>query len=322
MKRLLLLSLVLISLGVGRVSAQQEPQFTHFTWNQLVYNPGYAGSRDAICATLVYHNQWASFQGPDEEGAPITKTFSIHAPLKKQRFGVGVHVLDDQEGFIGTTGFYASGAYRMTLPFGADLGVGLNLGMIQKSLEPSWHPRDAGDARLPGTTSSTGFDAGAGVHLIGANWYAGVSSLHIPQSKLSWASATGNIDYPVESSYWFTGGYNHQGLMGGNLELRPAALVKTDFAKIAFALNFQAMYKERFWAALNYRAEALTAASVMLGLYAFQTNAGQLGVGYSFDVPTKNMSIFGGTHELMAQYCFNLSFPPVPDVWHKSPRFL
>jgi hypothetical protein len=82
------------------------------------------------------------------------------------------------------------------------------------------------------------------------------------------------------------------------------------------------MYKQRFWAAVNYRAEALTALSAMAGLYVFQSNTGQLGIGYSYDVATKNAKIFGGTHEIMAQYCFNLSFPPVPDVWHKTPRFL
>jgi type IX secretion system PorP/SprF family membrane protein len=318
MRRLLPLSCVLILLGVERVSAQQEPQFTHFTWNQLVYNPGYAGSRDAICATLVYHNQWASFTGPDKEGAPITQTFSIHAPLKNHRIGAGVHVLNDKEGFIGTTGFYLDGAYRRVLPFGAELGVGLTAGMIQKSLQPNWHAKDAGDTRLPGTTSSSGLDAGAGVHLLGSNWYVGLSALHLNQSKLSW----GTIDYPVASSYWLTAGYNQQGLMGGNMELRPAVLVKTDFAKTTYAVNVQAMYKERFWAALNYRAEAITALSAMVGLYALQTNTGQLAIGYSYDIATKNASVFGGTHELMAQYCFNLSFPTVPDVWHKTPRFL
>jgi len=227
-------------------------------------------------------------------------------------------VLNDKEGFISTTGFYLSGAYRRTMPFGAELGVGLSAGMIQKSLEPDWHPRDQGDTRLPGTTSSSGLDAGIGAHLLANNWYVGVSALHLNQSKLDW----GVIQYPVAASYWLTAGYNHQGLMGGNLELRPAILVKTDFAKTTYALNLQAMYKQRFWAALNYCAEALTALSAMAGLYVFQTNAGQLGIGYSYDVATKNATIFGGTHELMAQYCFNLSFPPVPDVWHKTPRFL
>jgi type IX secretion system PorP/SprF family membrane protein len=319
MKRILPLSLILVSLAA---SAQQEAQFTHFTWNQLVFNPAYAGSRDAICATLVYHNQWAAFSGPDMEGAPITKTFSITAPVR-QGFGVGIHVVDDREGFIGTTGAYVSGAYRFTLPFGADLSIGVNGGMIQKLLEPDWHAANPTDPRLPGTSSSTGFDAGAGVHLLGANWYVGASSLHIPQSRLAWQADSAKVDYPVESSYWFTAAYNQQDLMGGKLELRPAVLVKTDFTKTEFAVNMQALINKRFFAAINYRAETLTAISAMGGLYITPGWA----VGYSFDIPTDNASIFGGTHELMVQYCIDVSkigidWPWDDDVWHKDTRHL
>ena len=30
--------------------AQQDPQFTQFMHNKLIYNPGYAGTSDAICS--------------------------------------------------------------------------------------------------------------------------------------------------------------------------------------------------------------------------------------------------------------------------------
>jgi len=38
-------------LAFAWVQAQQEQQYTQFMYNKLAINPGYAGSKDAICLT-------------------------------------------------------------------------------------------------------------------------------------------------------------------------------------------------------------------------------------------------------------------------------
>jgi type IX secretion system PorP/SprF family membrane protein len=320
MKRLLLLTLVSAGTGLQHATAQQEVRFTHFEWNQPTYNPAAAGTAGAARSTIVYHNQWAEFTGPDNEGAPITKTFAFDAPLFK-RYAIGVHAMDDKEGFISTTGLYATLAYRVPLKFGADLSFGVNGGAVQKSLNPNWHPADQNDPRLPGSTSSANFDGGAGVYLNAENYFAGLSTLHITRPSLSWST----LDYPVERSYWLVGGYKQKGLANGRIELQETGLLQTDITKFNFALNFRATYKHKVYAAINYRDEQLTALSGMIGYYI----SPKLVAGYSVDLPTKHSSVFGTTHEFMLQYTDNFIFGGGgcgifggDDWWHKSVRWL
>lgn len=320
---------LLLVLAVGlvccfKVNAQQEPMFTHYMFNKLTYNPAYAGSRDAICATLVYHNQWSNFEGPDKEGAPITQNFAIHAPIKvgsKADLGVGFHITNDKSGFIGTTGFWGSVAYKKRLKF-AELGLGLNAGLAQQTLGAEWRKEHPNDPRLPNKASSSVFDAGVGVYLNALNWYAGASALHLTASKAKWDEAGGGtVDFNIAPSYFLTGGYKMP-IAGTDFELQPSFLVKTDFAKTVADVTALALYKEKIWAGLNYRAERITALSAMIGIYPFAN----LSIGYSYDIATRGsdggQAPFGGSHEIMANYCFKLNVIEKVDVWHKSPRFL
>jgi len=56
--------------------AQQEIMLSQYMFNQMVVNPGYAGSKNYISADALYRTQWVNFPG-----APTTETFSIHSPI-------------------------------------------------------------------------------------------------------------------------------------------------------------------------------------------------------------------------------------------------
>jgi hypothetical protein len=40
------------------VNAQTEAMYSQYLFNKLVLNPAYAGSREGVCAVLIYRNQW------------------------------------------------------------------------------------------------------------------------------------------------------------------------------------------------------------------------------------------------------------------------
>ena len=46
----LMLVLVAVLVGGASVHAQQDAQYSQYMFNQLAYNPAYAGSRDALSA--------------------------------------------------------------------------------------------------------------------------------------------------------------------------------------------------------------------------------------------------------------------------------
>ncbi len=49
----------MVSPWVGQ--SQQDPMFTHFTYNKLFYNPAYAGASGQYCLNAITHQQWLGF---------------------------------------------------------------------------------------------------------------------------------------------------------------------------------------------------------------------------------------------------------------------
>ena len=55
-KRILILLFILA--GAAQLSAQQDPMYSMYMFNQLVLNPAYAGSREMLSATAISRRQW------------------------------------------------------------------------------------------------------------------------------------------------------------------------------------------------------------------------------------------------------------------------
>ena len=330
MKRILLTTIALFFAGFFKTFAQQEPQFTHYMFDKLVYNPAAAGvDREYINITGLYHDQWMSFHAPEGESAPITQNASIDGSIhpaslaaRNQYIGLGFHFLNDREGFIGSTGFLLSAAYHFSPSFGGDLSAGLNVGMINKTIDPKWNAGFMNDPLLPGQTSAYGLDGGLGIYYSTIKYYVGISALHIPESQLKWAvpyniGVGSGADYYVDRTYFLTAGYFYD-LPNPDLQLQPSVLVKFDQATTSGALTALMYYKQKFWGGLNYRTENVTALSVMAGLYL----TSNLKIGASYDIATSSPQAFGGTMEFFFSYRFKINIPVEPPTWDKGVRFL
>lgn len=316
MKKFLLSALLLCSCVIYRAEAQREPQFTHYMYNKLIYNPGYAGSQENICATLLYHNQWSNFHSDlDKSTNPITQTFTLHSPLTINNIdlGAGVHFLNDNLGFEHTFSFGADISYRKKLSF-ANLGAGLSLGYVQTDLKGDWKAQSPDDSRLPGTVSDKSPDIGFGLYMkdINSNWYAGVSALHLTQPKLTWAGGGNSV---IPRAYYLIAGYNYL-VPGTKFELQPGTLVRSDFAKTQYDLHIIGMYNQFVWGGLNYHAQ--DALSLMLGL---NLKLG-LKISFSYDITTSDARPFGGKTEVLLNYCFHLNLGTKDLNYHKSSRYL
>jgi len=82
------------------MEAQQEAQFSHYSFNTQSINPAYAGSRDALTVTALHRSQWVGF-----EGAPTTQTLTAHTPILNDKLGIGLSVLNDKIGPTNNTSF-------------------------------------------------------------------------------------------------------------------------------------------------------------------------------------------------------------------------
>src|SRR6478609_1268511 len=127
--------------------AQQDPQFTQFMYNKLIYNPGYAGTSGAVCGVLQYRNQWMGF-----EGAPTSFALAANMRLKALPLGVGLTVITDKVGGMSTSYVRFAGSYNKKIGTGT-LGVGLDAGILQKSIDSEWivPEPNKNDPRIPGS---------------------------------------------------------------------------------------------------------------------------------------------------------------------------
>ncbi|HUX97531.1 MAG TPA: type IX secretion system membrane protein PorP/SprF [Bacteroidales bacterium] len=314
MKRIFGISILFI-IPIMTGFSQQDPLSSHYMFNTLTYNPGVTGISGMICATALNRQQWVGF-----EGAPTTTIFNISSPLPffNGNNGAGLIIESDNIGFDKDINLSAAYSYHLDVGTGK-LGIGVNLGMLNKKLEPSWeipsgdiHTPASGDPLIPENKESyVAFDAGLGLYYTANNYYAALSVTHINQPKIKYSKGTPYIS----RHYYLTAGYTLQ-LRNPSLELIPSVLSFSDGKIMQFTVTSLLRYNKKLWGGVSYRSGDAIIGMIGLELY----NGLRLGYAYDFTVSdmSKNNS---GSHEFMVNYCFDLNFGKSP-MKYKSIRFL
>ncbi len=309
----------LFSIFVANLAAfgQQDPQFTNNMFYKLGVNPGFAGSENAINGLILNRYQWAGFKG-----SPKTLVFSADAAtnLFSAPGGVGFNIISDELGFEKNTMVNAIYSYKKPIVWG-NLGIGLSLGLYNKSLNGEWEiPEDdqgiftspASDPAIPsGEVSQMAFDLGFGLYLRSAKYYMGASVTHINQAAIKFSDLASTY---LTRHYYLMGGYNIK-LTDPLFELRPSFLFKTDIASWQMDLNANIVYNDRFWGGLSYRVN--DAVALLIGMEMISG----LKFGYSFDLVTSAIGRYGfSSHELFITYA--LAVEKNRNRKYKSVRYL
>ncbi len=300
---------------------QQEAQFSQYMFNHLGFNPGVAGTNEAICAFGLYRQQWLGFE--DMEGnnvAPETYTITLDAPVRFLKGGVGLAVTSDKLGYEGNTMVKLGYAYHLNVGNGI-MGLGLMASFNDKSLDFSKLKPVDDDPILAqlGKESDMLIDASLGVfYRVPDQYYVGISSTQLLQSRGKVLGKTDGKEFRMQLKrhYYLTGGYEFT--LPGNpaFTITPSALFKSDGASFQMDLSAILNYKERFWGGLSYRFQ--DAVVVILGV-----QYKNIRIGYSYDVTTSSIggTYSSGSHEVMAGYCFKLEVEKLRQSY-KNTRFL
>lgn len=312
----------------GVLFAQQDPQFTQFMHNKLIYNPGYAGTSDAICANVLYRQQWVNFPG-----APKTGLLSFDMPIGNLPLGIGLNVMNDQIGFDKT--LFARLALSYKRPLGAgNLGVGIDGGILQKQFNGTWVTPDGPDkydatipnytsAQTTGTTTTLAtnpnlnklsYDLGFGIYYGIANkMYVGISSTHLTAQDLK---ASDDVKFALARHYYLVGGYTFD--LTPKHAIQPNVKVKSDAASTQLDVNVTYIFDRTLSVGVSYRMQ--DAIAPMIG-YRFLKDK-SLRVGYSYDLTMSKIKGFSaGTHEISLGYCFNVKKTPKVTSYSNT-RFL
>jgi len=311
MKKLLIA--LILAAGIQNFKSQQDYQFTHYMFDNLSFNPGYAGLNNSICGTVIFREQWAGFEGG---GNPTTGLLNVHAPVQMLRGGVGLTYLNDQLGFEKNNIARLSYSYHKGIGIGV-LGIGISAGIVQKSIDATWVTPSgnpwSNDPSISGENISDVVpDFNLGLFYKTNQIYVGLSTTHLGGLEMT------DLNIKNVHHYWITAGYNYD--VTPDFKLRPSLLVKSDAASTILDVNVNMLYKNMLWAGATYRLG--DAVAPMLGYqYAFD-NGATLKIGYAYGITTSLLGAYNnGSHDIMLNYCFNLEKPPVLQK-SKNPRFL
>lgn len=295
----------------GVAVAQQDPQFTQFMYNKLIYNAGYAGTSGGICGVLQYRKQWLGF-----EGAPNSFALAADMRLKTLPLGVGINVISDKIGPMTTNFIRLAGSFNKKIGAGT-LGIGIDLGVIQKSISSTWIVPEPlkDDPRIPGSGGTTPsgdprynnpslnkatYDVGFGAfYQVPGKFYVGLSSTHLPSQEIK----SGNLGFKVKAHYYLMAGYTMQ--LNKWSKITPNVMYKNDLASSSLDANLTFLWSDMVWIGGTYRVD--DAAAVLAGFQGKAGSGNSIGykVGLSYDFTTPKLKTYStGSVEFILGVCY------------------
>ncbi|MCA0429707.1 MAG: type IX secretion system membrane protein PorP/SprF [Bacteroidetes bacterium] len=305
----------------GVATAQQDAQFTQWMQNRVIYNPGYAGTSNAICGVAQYRQQWASF-----DGAPQSIALGLDARIPGAPVGVGLSVISDKIGAMNTLFLRAAGSYLIPIGEG-NLGIGIDAGILQKSISNTWITPEDGkiDNKIPGAYNTGGlnnpdfkkltYDVGFGAfYNVPDKFFIGLSSTHLPAQALS----SGSLGFDMTRHYYLMGGY-HIAVNPRN-EVIPGIKVRSDLAATNLDVNLMYRWNKMVSVGGSFRTGGYAAALIgFQNMNAKKTLSYK--IGYSYDLSLSKIKGYsGGTHEIVLGVCLFLKDKKITS--YSDPRFL
>jgi len=310
MKKILLL---FAFLGfINKISAQQDPQFTHYMYNMSVVNPAYATSEQNILNLGgLYRSQWVG-----SVGGPKTMTFFAHKPLSN-KVEVGLSFISDDigDGAKKENNVFADFAYILELNQNHKISLGIKAGATFFNTNFNGFQLESGDnttdRAFEKNINSVFPNIGTGIFYFTDNYYLGLSAPNLLSTKHI-EERDGISRFGSENVHlFFTGGYVFQ--LNESLKFKPSFMAKAvKGAPAVFDASANFLLYDKFELGASYRFD-----DAVSGLFNIKVSPG-LRVGYAYDYTLSNLGEFNsGTHEVFL--LFDLDF--LSKGYDKSPRF-
>ena len=269
--------------------AQNDMQFSHFMYNENMFNPAATGNTDKTIASIVARQQWIGVDHP-----PSTQFLNAHTYIGKIKGGIGLTAINDRIGFENTLNLKINFAYHSRISKSATLSGGLSAGFINKKLDGSKLVYEQGSDPQAIVNATNAFtpDFGLGIEFNASNITAGLSSTHINRGLKNATVLLNPRHYFLYGKYKIT--------IDNDFSINPALLVKRIGSISQFELNTTAKYKEKISLGITYRIKE----SVVGLIGVCVTDAIFISYSYDFNVKPEN-TYSTGSHEIMLQARLN-----------------
>lgn len=290
----LVIILILPVLAFGQLFSNSD----YYVHEALTINPAYAGSQEALSATVTHRRYFADFGG-----IPTTSSVSIHTPLNNERIGLGLVILHDQVGISKETNIVGNYAYRIDLGYGK---VSLGLGLALSNYNTNWNhlkARDANDELLADTrTSGVLPNFSMGVYYSTQKFFAGFSiPLFISHQYNNDQGKYIGVNDPKNYNYFFNAGIILN--VGSKVKIYPTILAKYhQLNPLQLDIMSQVIFNDKIWIGGGWR----TQKNANLVFQYQVNNQLRLAYSYSFETGTQHR-LFRNSQEIMLNYVFNFS---------------
>lgn len=303
MKKYILLLIATVSFVPCVLFAQNDLQQTNYMFNELSFNPAYAGATGTIRATALARQQWIGFKD-----APSTQTIAVDGATK--RLGsLGFVGVNDMLGFQHL--IHAKALYSYTVRFTEKtfFTLGVAGGILYSAHDGSSNEFQNKEMDDPigffdkQSEIRPTFDIGA--QYLHKNLSLGLSVSHV-QKTLRNATLADNPQH-----YYFFAQYKWN--LNSRVYAVPTIWVKHGSNKTQADANMNFYINNKFWLGGTYR--IAESAAFLAGLILKE----QWYVGYSYDFPISKLTGHNlGNHEIFVS--FRLKKSTVQSGFYQSTR--
>ena len=283
-----------ILLFLGAV-AQQEPTFTQYFVNDMVYNPAISGSKSYNSFVLQTRQQWLGF-----EGAPLSTNISYHSAINN-RSAMGGYLMFEKTSPSMQANLHLNYAYHVPLNYDkVNLSFGIGSKLMYYNLDFNQDDLPSGQDPAFSANSYEKFlaDVESGIYLYGRNFYIGYSAINLLQSSFNGEAGEGFSQNNEFRNYFGMMGYRLS-IINNDWQLEPSILLRQEEGQIrTFDLSGRIFYLENNWAGITYRTNGTLAFIV-----GFLAN-NNMHIAYSYDqtLVGQIMQYNYGTHELSISF--------------------
>ena len=305
---------ILTMMDSNTAKAQQDARYSQYMFNQLTFNPAYAGSHERTSLLGLYRKQWVNING-----APTTASFSVHSALgQEKKVGLGGFLEYDKIGVHNRMRAFADYAYRFTLGKG-HLALGVQGGITylnSKYSDITTAEQGVADPVFQENLSRVMPNFGVGVFYSNDYVYAGISVPKLINNKLKNGLESVEALGREYRHYFFSVG----GIIpaGQSVKIKPSILVKTVFtnAPTQFDFNLNFFFMDMLWLGSSIRLEDRFNPESLSFMTGVQLKQGLL-LGYAYDFTLSELrNHTSGSHEVMLGYSFGRD-----GERYKTPRF-
>jgi len=316
-------SILLVNIIVLIHINAQDPEITHYMYNYMAINPGFAGSEEELYLTVINRKDFITFGN-----SPMMYAFNVNTPFKflNNYHGVGLSFEMQRYPFNNDFNLDLSYAYKLYTESGK-FSFGINIGLFNNNYSnPQWLDPSGGtgdsDPLIPKGSGSiepnkTSFDIGAGFLYKNDNLYMGISGQHLNSPKMSNSEniANNNNNGKLSPSFYIFSGYNIS-LSNPLFVAKPSVLMHIHGSMMALNLTGLVEYNKRLWGGVSYRTGS--AFSALLGIELING----LRMALAYDIGTNKLMSYGkGSYEIIVNYRVNLKVDRKVQRY-KSIRFL